>query len=105
LSVVEQWWKALLARLPCVLCARFVASGVPPSLHHIATGSGVRSTFALCPLCEPHHQGPAGLHGMSPRAFVALYRPPGETEYGLLVWMIEDLAAWLRHRVPQLGRR
>jgi hypothetical protein len=36
---------------------------------------------------------------------VALYRPPGETEYGLLVWMIEDLAAWLRHRVPQLGRR
>jgi hypothetical protein len=60
--------------------------------HHVASGSGVRSDFATVGLCEEHHQGPAGIHGMGTKAFIRLYRPPGDSEYGLLVWVNEDLA-------------
>lgn len=28
---------------------------------------------------------------MGVRAFCALYRPPGECEHGLLVWLLTDL--------------
>ena len=103
--MVEAFWKWLLAQLPCVICIRFVESGVAPSLHHVAEGSGARSTFALCPLCEPHHQGPGGLLGMGPRAFITMYRPPGDSEYGLLVWMMEDLAWHLASLFRRKGIR
>jgi len=29
---------------------------------------------------------------MGVKAFCGLYRPPGDSEYGLLIWLIEDLA-------------
>jgi hypothetical protein len=29
---------------------------------------------------------------MGAKNFIRLYRPPGETEYGLLCWLLEDLA-------------
>lgn len=103
MTVVEAFWKWLLAKLPCPVCVRFVSTGKTPSLHHIAEGSGIRSTFGMCPLCEPHHQGEHGLHGMGPKAFIALYRPPGDSEFGLLIWMLEDLAAYLRHWLRRLG--
>ncbi len=61
-------------------------------LHHVAEGSGLRSDWALVPLCAEHHRGKAGLHGMGTKAFINLYRPPGDSEYGLLVWMLEDMA-------------
>lgn len=64
-------------------------------LHHVAEGSGVRNEWALVPLCELHHTGPAGLHGMGVRAFCRLFRPPGETEWGLLAWVNEDIAKLL----------
>ena len=58
-----------------------------PALHHV-----IRSPFAVVGLCWGGHQGPAGLHGMGPKAFCRLFRPPGETEMGLLVWANEDIA-------------
>jgi len=61
-------------------------------LHHVAEGSGHRSDFAVAPLCEEHHRGTSGFHGMGSKAFIRLYRVPGESEYGLLVWTNEDLA-------------
>ena len=61
-------------------------------VHHVAEGSGVRSDFAVSCLCREHHQGQSGLHGMGTKAFIRLYRLPGESEYGLLVWQTEDLA-------------
>lgn len=97
MTVAEDFWKSLIARLPCAVMrhAPGTCSG-RVHLHHIAEGSGVRSTFAMVPLCEAHHQGGAGLHGMGPKAFIRLYRPPGESEYGILVWMLEDLSNLLR---------
>lgn len=61
-------------------------------IHHIAAGSGERSEFSTAGLCTEHHRGNTGLHGMGVKAFCRCYRVPGETEYGLLVWVNEDLA-------------
>ena len=61
-------------------------------MHHIAKGTGIRSDFATVGLCEEHHQGKGGLHGMGVKAFCRLYRPLGECEWGLLAWANEDIA-------------
>ena len=61
-------------------------------IHHVAEGSGHRSDFSVVGLCEEHHRGQAGLHGLGTKAFIRLYRLPGESEYGLLVWANEDMA-------------
>lgn len=87
--------EARLRDLGCLVCRRILGLITPPELHHIATGSGARSPWAVVPLCAEHHRGATGLHGLSARSFVSRYRIPGETEYGLFVWLLEDLA-----RVP-----
>lgn len=84
--------KDKVAALGCCVCRRLGYAASPAELHHVAEGSGLRSDFAVAPLCAEHHRGTAGLHGMSARRFCALYRLPGESEYGLLVWVFEDLA-------------
>lgn len=85
--------RTTVAALGCLL-ARRGAGGCAGTteLHHVAEGSGVRNEWALVPLCAEHHRGTAGLHGMGPKAFIRLYRPPGDSEYGLLIWLIESLA-------------
>lgn len=102
LTPLERFWMSLVASLGCCVCRRFVATGLGVELHHVAEGSGLRSHFAVVPLCGSkadggHHRGSAGFHGMGERAFCALYRPPGDRETGLLIWTMEDLAAEL-HR-------
>ncbi len=96
MRAAESRYLGLIAMLPCVICSRFDATGLPVELHHVAEGSGKRSNFAVVPLCGyrmdgGHHRGGGGLHGMGSQAFVRLYRPPFENEYGLLVWTSEDL--------------
>ena len=94
--------KARVARLGCVVC--HFAHGIPdtPSqVHHVAEGSGLRSDFAVAPLCFEHHQGASGFHRLGTGPFCRLYRVPGESEYGLLVWTAELLArADLRRSGP-----
>lgn len=80
----------LIASMPCVVCARIGGAGMPVEVHHVAEGSGLRSEWATVPLCPEHHRGKSGLHGMGTKAFCALYRPPGETEWGLLAWVNQD---------------
>lgn len=104
-TAIGKFWKSVLAQLACVVCKRHVPTGVRPSLHHFAEGSGHRSVFALVPLCEPHHQGPRGLHGAGAKAFCETYRPPGDREHGLLIWVIEDVAEWLRFKLRSPWRR
>ncbi len=85
--------KDRVAALGCVVCRRL---GFQPNhqaeVHHVAEGSGLRSDYAVVGLCPEHHRGKSGLHGMGAKAFIRLYRPPGDSEYGLLVWVNEDLA-------------
>lgn len=85
-------WRETVRALGCVVCRRFGYTGTPVAAHHVATGSGKRSPWALVPLCYEHHQGGAGLHGMGSKAFCRLYRPPGDEEMGLLIWTLEDIA-------------
>lgn len=79
-------------RMLCVVCRRFIHSGTPTEVHHVAEGSGERTDWSVVPLCYEHHRGGSGLHGMGTKAFIRLYRPPGDSEYGLIVWLIEDMA-------------
>lgn len=81
-----------VAQAGCCICRRFQPEAGKIEIHHIAGGSGVRSDFMVAALCEEHHRGATGLHGMGPKAFLRFYRPPGESEYGLLGWVNEDLA-------------
>lgn len=107
MNVVERFWADLLGQLPCVIRSR-----VPGTCegrahqHHIAEGSGLRSDFAKVNLCWGHHEGPAGLHptvgGRGSKEFIRQYRPPGDSEYGLLVWQMEDVASFLRRTRPGL---
>jgi hypothetical protein len=86
--------RKALAGLGCLLRKRGFADACAGSveLHHVAEGSGLRDEWALVPLCAEHHRGGAGLHGMGSQGFIRLYRPPGDSEYGLLVWLLEDMA-------------
>lgn len=79
--------------LGCVVCRRFGPTATVVEVHHVAEGSGKRNDFATVPLCASHHREPGiGLHGMGVKAFCALYRPPGDCEWGLLAWTNEDRA-------------
>ena len=92
MNAAESFHVERVAALGCCICRRLGHGFVPAQVHHVAEGSGLRSWFAVAPLCQEHHEGASGLHGMGPKRFIALYRLPGESEYGLLVWVNEDLA-------------
>lgn len=62
---------ARLRLLPCVVC---VLLGEPPrpcaELHHVGDPLTERNEGGKVPICEPHHQGPEGIHGLHRRGFV-----------------------------------
>jgi len=95
-KAAERYHMDRVAQLGCVVCKRAGQVGLgynPLEIHHIATGSGKRSHFSVARLCYEHHRGHLGINGgMGLQRFIRLYRPPGDTEYGLLVWVNEDLA-------------
>lgn len=92
MSNAKARWRNRLAGLHCVVGSRHGGCQGSIELHHIAEGSGLRHDYGLVPLCHEHHQGKAGLHGMGSKSFLRLYQPPGESEFGLLIWACEDLA-------------
>ena len=83
--------KERVASLGCCVCKRIGYGYVPCQLHHIAEGSGLRSDWAVVGLCPEHHVGESGWHKRG-KQFLAQFRVPGESEMGLLIWLIEDLA-------------
>ncbi len=100
MTAAEQLHIDRVARLGCVVCLRVFDMAVPPEIHHVAEGSGVRSNFSIAPLCKEHHVGESGFHKRG-AVFLKQFRVPGESEYGLLVWTNEDLAKFDMQR----GRR
>jgi RecA-dependent nuclease len=92
MSNAKAKWREKLASMPCVVGKEHGGCEGRVELHHVAEGSGLRHDYGLVPLCSEHHRGQAGLHGMGPRNFLRLYRPPGESEYGLLIWLLEQMA-------------
>jgi hypothetical protein len=84
-----------VASLGCLVCKRIGQGYQAAQLHHVAEGSGKRSDWSVVPLCEPHHdpnRTGSGFHGMGTKKFCTAFRVPGESEYGLLIWLLEDLA-------------
>lgn len=95
MTSAEREWMDRVAALGCVVCRRLYSRYVSCELHHIAEGSGLRSNFSVAGLCPDHHDEQrkgTGFHGMGTKHFCAMFRVPGESEYGLLVWVNEDLA-------------
>jgi hypothetical protein len=91
-TVAESRHMERVAAVGCCVCWRVHGCFVQCQLHHVAEGSGLRSNFAVVGLCVEHHTGVAGFHKLGTKAFCSLYRVPGESEYGLLIWVNEDLA-------------
>lgn len=88
-------WRNKLGDLRCVVGRRHGGCTGRVELHHVAEGSGKRHDYSLVPLCYGHHDPDrtgSGFHGMGTEHFCKLFRVPGESEYGLLVWLLEDLA-------------
>jgi hypothetical protein len=80
-----------VASLGCCICRRIGYGYVPAQVHHVAEGSGLRSNWSVVPLCPDHHTGGSGFHRLG-KQFLKQFRVPGESEYGMLIWVIEDLA-------------
>lgn len=88
----ESEWMDRVASVGCVICWQLHGRYNAAQVHHVAEGSGLRSNFAVAPLCDEHHTGGAGFHRLGTKRFCSLYRIPGESEYGLLVLTNEQLA-------------
>lgn len=78
----SQKHMALVASTGCVICREITGERVPGHVHHIAEGSGKRDDFMVACLCELHHLGGLGVHGMGVKRFLILYSLP--TEYHLM---------------------
>ena len=89
----EEQHVECVASIGCVVCRRLGHGYSPAEIHHVAEGSGLRSNFAVVGLCKEHHTGGSGFHTLRKR-FLSLYRVPGETEWGLLAWVNEDLSRY-----------
>lgn len=95
MSNAKAKWRMKLADLRCVVGKRHGGCEGKTELHHVAEGSGLRHDYGLVPLCQGHHDAQrkgSGFHGMGTERFCKLFRVPGESEYGLLIWTMEDLA-------------
>lgn len=98
MTVALELWKELLGQIGCVCCTRgWAGAEGPVEQHHVAKGSGKRHEYSRTVLCRGHHTGGAGFHRMG-KAFLRLYRPPGDDEYGLVIWAIEDVMKLLHQR-------
>ena len=88
----NQKHMGLTSSTGCVICREITGERVPGHVHHIAEGSGARNDFLVACLCELHHTGGLGVHGMGVKAFLNLYSLP--TEYHLMglvnKFLIED---------------
>lgn len=101
-TALESFWMGFVARLPCLVCARTQLTSSRVQVHHVAEGSGPASNFSVVPLCEEHHdpnRTGSGFHGMGTERFCKLFRVPGESEYGLFVWLAEEIANYLKRRI------
>lgn len=80
-----------VAALGCILCRLLGHGFTAPQIHHLREGQGGAqraSDFISVGLCEPHHTGSQGLHGLGTRGFERRY---GIDELGLLAEVIARL--------------
>lgn len=61
-------------QIGCVLCPLSDRRIEPAQLHHVESIRDGLSEYAVVPLCEYHHIGAGGVHGLGRRGFVARYK-------------------------------
>lgn len=69
--------KDRAAGIGCILCALLGMPGTPAQLHHPREGQGAAqraNDWLVIPLCDEHHTGKTGIHGMGRSAFESRYR-------------------------------
>jgi hypothetical protein len=75
--------------IPCVVCVHMgLPASWPVHAHHLESVRDGTSDYATVSLCEQHHTGPNGIHGLSRRGFEARYKL---TEIDLLAMTIRLL--------------
>jgi hypothetical protein len=81
-----------VASLPCVLCKHMgLGDNFAVQVHHIREGQGAsqRAQDVLTvSLCQPHHLGPDGVHGLGRKGFYNRYKLD---EIDLLAMTLEAL--------------
>lgn len=84
-------YMGAVAELGCVICRRLGHGPSPAQLHHPREGLGGAqraSDWLVIPLCEPHHTGSAGIHGLGRRGFERRY---GVDEMDMLAQTIKEM--------------
>lgn len=66
-------YEARLRQLPCIVGFHIGLTCRCEELHH-AGPADERDDMNLVPLCNAHHEGPLGVHGLHRRAFERHYR-------------------------------
>jgi hypothetical protein len=76
----------MVARTGCVICREWY-NGIytPAEVHHVAEGSSKRNDYATAGLCEAHHRGAIGIHGLGVKKFLAFWNLSSEYELLALV--------------------
>ena len=97
LSAAGHRHKIRVARLGCVICRRLYRTPYSQldfecEIHYVAETSGMRSDFAIVPLCHEHHTGNMGFHTIGAREFCTAFRIFCGSELGLLEIVNEQLA-------------
>ncbi len=66
-------YEARLRQLPCIVGTVTGQGCRSKTLHHVGNAED-RDDMNQVPLCEEHHQGATGIHGLRRRAFAARYK-------------------------------
>lgn len=68
---LEQY-EVRLRQLPCVVCVHMGLNGRCEELHHAGQATD-RSDWNQVPICQQHHTGANGIHGLHRRGFESRY--------------------------------
>jgi len=74
MTAASKRWMSRVAELPCLICEQMgMRQETRTHVHHCFDNSH-RSDVLVAPLCELHHSGPLGFHGLGEREFNRRYR-------------------------------
>jgi hypothetical protein len=96
---MESSYLARVKMLPCVLCAERIGRETMFSeAHHLLGENHKRvSHYLTIPLCEEHHRGKTGVHGVGGRrGFERRWKTTEQQLLGLTIEMLERM----RHGLP-----
>ena len=74
LKKAEKQWLNDIAEDGCILCHFLELGETPAQIHHVQFVRNAWTNFATVPLCQEHHTGRNGGHGLSRRGFEAKYK-------------------------------